>query len=464
LGGKFNANFEAGRENFRTTLDSFGFDPAGATTDSFQLALNYRTRDREIGADWERAFGDVTVKLIALDRLRITADDDTTTERDAAGAFQSTTAQRVRNRGRESIARATVSFAPIETLTIEAGLEGAYNSLDAGLELSEDFGAGPRPIPLPAANVLIEEDRAEAFARTVWRFAPAWTAETSLAWETSTISQSGDTAASRTLDFWKPSVQIAHSFGEANQWRVRLFRDVGQLDFDDFASSADLNDQRVAAGNPDLAPQTEWRLEAGVDWRFGGAGAASVVAFHSRVSDVADSVPIATATDIFDAPGNIGDGEMEGVQLTATVPIDAVLPGGRIEIEGTLQRSRVRDPVTGRTRSFSGFSDSFYDVELRQDIVPWGVAWGFEYEGESEVERFRLSERETYVEGPFLSAFIETTATPVKLRLFASNLTDTSFRRERHFFSPTRADGPSFTELRKRTFGRFVGFELSGAF
>jgi hypothetical protein len=32
-GGKLNLNAEAGRENFRTSLDSFGFNAAGAATD-----------------------------------------------------------------------------------------------------------------------------------------------------------------------------------------------------------------------------------------------------------------------------------------------------------------------------------------------------------------------------------------------------------------------------------------------
>jgi len=463
-GGKLNLNAEAGRENFRTSLDSFGFNAAGAATDSFQLNLNYRTRDREIGADWERDFNGVTLKLIGLDRRRWTADDEATTEREANGAFDNSVAQRVRNTARESIVRGTLGFQPIAGLTFETGLEAAYNSLDAGLELSEDLGAGPRPIPLPSANVLIEEDRAEAFARSVYRPAAGWTWEAALAWETSTISQSGDTAASRTLSFWKPSIQVTQDFGDKNQWRMRLYRDVGQLDFGDFASSADLNDQRVAAGNPNLEPFTEWRLETAVDLRFGDTGALSLTAFASQISDVNDSVPIVTSTDIFDAPGNIGDGEIYGLEVTATIPVDAILPGGKIEIEGQIARSEVIDPITRRARSFSGFSDAYFDAELRQDIPAWSMAWGLEYEGESEFERFRLSERETYVEGPFLSAFVETTALPVKVRLLAHNLTDTSFRRERHFFAPTRADDPSFSELRKRHFGRFLVLELSGKF
>jgi hypothetical protein len=464
LGGKFNLNAEAGRENFRTVLDSAGFSPLGTPTDSFELALNYRTRNREIGLDFERAFGGVTAKIVGLDRRSWQADDDTTTAFTTTGGVEDITAQKVRNDARESIVRLTLSGAPLPGLTVETGAEVAYNALEAGLDLSVDVGAGPVPIPLPGANVLIEEDRAEAFVRGVWGIGDGWTLEGGLAFETSTISQSGDTDASRTLSYWKPSVQLTRAFGDKNQWRVRLFRDVGQLDFDDFATSADLNDDRVAAGNPGLKPNDEWRLEGALDMRWGEKGAFSITVYRLEVADVVDSAPLVTTAGVFDAPANIGDGWAQGVEITATLPLDGVLPGAVLEVATELARSEVTDPVTKRARSASGFSDVSFDVELRQDIPALKLSWGVEYEGEGEFERFRLGERETYVEGPFLSGFVETTALPVKVRLYAFNLTDTTFRRERRFFTPTRAGAPDDWELRKRHFGRFIGLEFSGKF
>jgi hypothetical protein len=428
------------------------------------LKLNYRTRDREIGADWERTFGGATLKVIGLDRRSWEADDDDSTDFDALGIFDESVKQRVRNREQESIARATISFAPAEGWSIETGGEIAFNALDAGLELFQDTGVGPTRIALPSANVRIEEDRGEAFARAVWAPMARMSIESSLAWETSTISQSGDADASRTLSYWKPSLQIAQGFGANNQWRVRLFRDVGQLDFEDFSSSVDLADVRVAAGNPDLAPDARITLGAALDWRWGENGAVSLAAAVSRIEDVVDRAPIVTPTGVFDAPANIGDADFGELRATLALPIDAVLPGALIEAEARVAHSSVTDPVTGRKRALSGLVDWELDLELRQDIRDANLAWGMEIEANSPIDIYRLNEREIYTEGPDLSAFVETTALPAKVRLYAVNLLDTEFERDRNFFAPTRAGAPSRRDVRQRSYGRFIGVVVSGKF
>lgn len=460
LDGKLTVNADVTRWNFKPNLDTFSFSPSDTPTGSVRLSTDDRQRSRGVGADWERSFGDLTLKLIALDTRSWSATDETTSTWDAAGALTEVFTQRRRNDSQESIWRAVLSMPLAPGLTLETGAESAYNALDAKAALARNTGSGFVAVALPGGDIVVEEDRAEAFVRSVWTLDPKWTLEGSLTWESSTISQSGDRRASRELSYWKPSIQAAYSFGEKNQMRVRLAREVGQLDFGDFASSAALADERIAGGNPDIVPDTQWLLEASLDWRWGDAAALSVTAYQRWVQDVVDSVPVAG----FDAPGNIGDGEAYGVRLNATVPLEMVAPGARLELEGSLARSEVTDPVTGQTRSFSGFPDARFDISFRQDIAPWKLAWGLEYQGRSEHEVFRLTEREVYREGPFLSAFLETTALPAKIRFFGENLSDPSTRRQRNFYAPTRAEAPSRTELRKRRFGQIFGVEISGKF
>ena len=70
-------------------------------------------------------------------------------------------------------------------------------------------------------------------------------------------------------------------------------------------------------GNPDLTPQTDWRLELGADFRFPGGAALGLTLTQHNYSDVADVIKLVDtrgtpdpADDrILDAPGNIGDGE-----------------------------------------------------------------------------------------------------------------------------------------------------------
>ena len=182
------------------------------------------------------------------------------------------------------------------------------------------------------ANVLVEEERAEFFT-CILRPSDVWSLETRVAWETSTLTFTGDSNQVVELAFWKPSVQLTRTFAGNNQVRLRVYRDVGQLDFGDFVSAAATADAIVAGGNPDLVPQTDWRAELGADLRFPGGAALSLTLIQHQISDVADVVYIPAAG--YDAPGNLGDGEATSLDVNFSTPVPFV-PGGRLTIEGYL--------------------------------------------------------------------------------------------------------------------------------
>ena len=276
LDGDVRLNASGGRWNFQTGLLSKGFAPAGALRDLFTFDINERRRSREIGGDWTRSFGATKVKIVGLDTRYWYANDERTRVVDPLDAPARLTSQKRRNVGSESIGRfvATRTFG---SHALEAGAETARNQLDANVDLA----IAGAPIALPAGDVTVAEDRAEAYLADIWTLTPRWTLETRLARETSTITQSGDTNAEASFSFLKPSIQLSRKFGDRNQARLKLYRDVGQLDFGDFASSAALGDDRVAAGNPGLKPDSRWRLEAAVDARFGAQGALSATSYRS---------------------------------------------------------------------------------------------------------------------------------------------------------------------------------------
>jgi hypothetical protein len=462
LGGTLNLNASGGRWNFNAALDSRGFTPAEQLSDAFRYTTDERQRRREIGGDFERRFGDWTLKAVALDTIRNYANDERTLFRDAASAPTGEVSQRTRNRANETIGRLSASWALSPAHRIEFGGETALNSLETNLALTQN-GA---PIVLPAANVTVEEDRQEGFLTWTWKPAPVWTFETGVTVETSTIEQSGDTSASRTLTYWKPSVQASRQFGR-DQVRVKAFRDVSQLDFNDFASSATLLDNSVAAGNPDLRPQSKWRLEGVIDHRFGEKGAVTLTLAQEWVEDASDLVPIfdAMSGSFFDAPGNIGEGENRIAQIKTTLPVDRLIKGGQFEVYLSYVDTEVTDPTTLMLRHATENQTFYYEIEFRQDLPAWKMSWGWELEKATENRFFRVAESETFEEGPFLYAFVETTRFPGgKVRLFAHNLLDTEFVRERRFFTPNRAGAFVSSEERERQFGRFVGIEVSGNF
>jgi hypothetical protein len=462
LGGTLNLNTSGGRWNFNAALESVGITPAQVRTDAFRYTSDERQRRREIGGDFERKFGDWTFKAVALDTVRNYANDEQTTFRDASFVTTGNVTQRTRNRSNETIGRLSAAWALNAAHRIEFGGETALNALETSLALT-DNGA---PIVLPSANVTVEEDRQEGFLTWTWKPTPKWTFESGVTVETSTIEQSGDTSASRTLTYWKPSVQASRQLGR-DQLRVKAFRDVSQLDFDDFASSATLLDNSVSAGNPDLRPQAKWRLEGVFDHRFGEKGALTLTLAQEWVEDASDLVPIFDPMSgfFFDAPGNIGEGENRIAQIKTTLPVGQFIKGGLFEVYLSYVDTEVTDPTTLKLRPVSSNSDFYYEIEFRQDLPALKLSWGFEFEKATENRFFRVAESETFEEGPFLYAFVESTRFPrAKVRLFAHNLLDTEFRRERRFFTPNRAGSFVRSEERERQFGRFVGIEVSGNF
>ena len=135
-----------------------------------------------------------------------------------------------------------------------------------------------------------------------------WTLDSRLTGEASRLSFTGDTNQSVALAYLKPSLQLTRKLGGSNQLRARVYRDVGQLDFTDFVSVASLSDNRINGGNPNLKPETSWRLELAGDFRFAGDAALDVTLFHHWVFDTADLVPVGPPDAQIDAPGNIGTG------------------------------------------------------------------------------------------------------------------------------------------------------------
>jgi hypothetical protein len=89
--------------------------------------------------------------------------------------------------------------------------------------------------------------------------------------EDSTIRATGDLAPEgKTLVYPKPRVVFTWSPDPLDQLRLRVEREVGQLDFGAFAASSSLNAGGVHLGNPGLLPQDAWVGEAALERPFLG--------------------------------------------------------------------------------------------------------------------------------------------------------------------------------------------------
>ena len=270
----------------------------------------------------------------------------------------------------ETILRGLVRYERSPAMDFEAGGEIAYNML----EVAQAYSVGGVAVPLPSASVKVEETRGELFGKGTWRINPKWTLESGLRLESSTISQSGDASQEKSFFFAKPRLLATWTPTGSTQLRLRLERTVGQLDFDDFAASAEFADENVFGGNVNLSPESRWVSELTFEKRFWGEGIVSLGLRHDEITDAIDLIPLDGGLA---AVGNIGDGKLNQLALNVTIPTDKLgVSGGKFGFRNTWNKTEVTDPTTGETRPISNVRASQASISFQQDITGLKLQWG----------------------------------------------------------------------------------------
>jgi hypothetical protein len=171
-----------------------------------------------------------------------------------------------------------------------------------------------------------------------------------------TLTVSGDATADRTLKFIKPNFTFDWKPGGKWHTQFSVRRTVAQLNFYDFISFGEISNQRINGSNADLQPQQTWEFRATADHPLLGDGLFKLDLGYDLINMLQDRILIFDdAGNAFDAPGNLGTGKHYFATLTVDAPLNFVWKGLRAKFNGTLQRSRVDDPISGDPRKFSGF-------------------------------------------------------------------------------------------------------------
>lgn len=356
----------------------------------------------------------------------------------------------------ETIGRASVNFRQSDKMSFEFGGEGAFNWLESGTAYSVN-GA---PIALPAANVRVEERRGEVFATSTWNVVPTLSLETGLRYEYSTITSEGDVVLEKSLQFAKPRVVATWSPNDRNQLRVRVEREVGQLNFGDFVAGSQINTGGgVSAGNPDLDPQQAWVAEVAYERRFWETGAVTFTVRHMEVTDAIDRAPevvVSTcplvggvpdtsspACTRYDRPANIGDGTRDQVQIDFTLPLDRVgLKGGSLRGFHIWRDSEVIDPTTFDPRRITGEHEADWELHFTQDFPQWKLTWGVDVFGGWEETYWRYNRVETVKLRTFVVPYVEyKPRKDLQFLLQFQNATQRDLVREQAFYTGSRDTG-----------------------
>jgi outer membrane receptor protein involved in Fe transport len=351
----------------------------------------------------------------------------------------------------------------IDDISLTAGVEGAINVLNSYNAL---FSNGQQ-IALPAANVRVEEQRGEGFVTGTWQITPALTTEVEMRYETSVLNQSGDTNLSKPLSYAKPRLLTTWQPDAENELRFSVEREVGQLNFDDFVSSANLVNNNIQAGNRDLEPDRTIHYELTWEHRFWKRGDLTLTARHDNVTGLIDHVPIFDNGTVLDAIGNIGDGIGNELRADLTMPLDPLyLAGVTVQAEGSLRDSDVIDPATNMARRFSGQTPFSGWVSVTHDLPKMGLRWGMQFNSRTVSRVYKANEFDHNMHPNRLSAFVEYRPHPQwTVRLFGEQLGQNPHYRYRTIYDGLRdASQVAYVEQRSLNTGMMVGINVQHTF
>ncbi len=367
-GGKFRINLSL---QYQPYFNDEVVGPQGQPAIASSLEHDHQTTEQsELGLHYTRDFGSrFSLETLAIQQLD---GEDSITLFSTPGDFQRFREQHTNG---ESIGRATLTWRATPNVTVETGAETAYNWLHSHTRYA-DNGID---VVVPAANVDVTELRGEAFAKATWTPTPKLNVEAGLREEVSHIASTGDVVLGKTLQYPKPRLVVAWSPTANDQIRVRLEREVSQLDFNDFVAASSLSTGQILAGNPNLTPQQAWVIEGAYERTFLKDGAATLTLRHSELSDVIDRAPVISQSGDYDTPANIGGGSKDELIADLSLPLKRFgLAGGLLKSNLTWRRSSVQDPTTGEERPISGLRPFEGTVDFSEDLPKWKLTVGGE--------------------------------------------------------------------------------------
>lgn len=449
------------RRNSEISFRSGSIDPVDSvrTFTSDEDEFNF-----EIGADYQFAFGPGKLKLIGYHRFEDSPTKDRVTFEFADGSAPTGTLFiRDADEG-ETIARAEYSVSGLGGDLLFAA-EGVRNFLDivSELEVRDDEGV-LQPAELAGATARVDEDRVDLGVTYSRPLAAKLQFQGSLGAEYSRISQSGEFGLTRT--FYRPKGFVALDYKASDRLSLsgRIERVVGQLNFFDFISTVDLNQDRENVTNADLVPQQSWVFEIEASIGLGALGSLNLRPFYEDISDVVDQIPIEGGGE---APGNLPSAEFYGVDGDLTLLSEAVgWRGTRLDFGFSFAGSSVTDPLLGFSRELSGNDLVDIEADLRHDFPGsvWAIGGSANWEDNAPIVRLDEIALRTESFG-FVSAFVENKdVAGLTLRATIGNLINRSNFFERTVFLDRTAGLVDFSEDRTRTFGTIFTLDIEGSF
>lgn len=319
-------------------------------------------------------------------------------------------------------------------------------------------------IPFPQGSGIVVEKRYEGIVALSRPLTGTLDLQLAGGAEYSELADLGSTEPARR--FFRPKGSASFAWRPARGWdaSLKVERKVGQISFYDFLANQDITNNRENDANPNLVPPQSWEATGEVARNFGRWGKTRLKLYHYWVQDIVDHIPVGVDGD---AVGNLPSATRLGIESISTIQFDPLgWKGAKLDAELGLERSRVRDPLTGTERVISNTRDRWAELTLRHDVPGTQFAWGgglsFQHYGLA----YYLDEINQNWEGPYASAFVELKDVKgLKVNFQVFNLNNGHVRNYRTVYSGRRNGAPvSFFERQHQRVGPIFTLSVQGSF
>ena len=474
LSGRVNWNGPGGivanaNASYSRRYTNFSDDEQRDVLGGIDLLRDFDNRDRgygyELGGDITVPLAGGQLKLVGLERFNHNRgrSDGVFDYVDATPSDGSRFAS-ISDSG-ERVGRAEYSW-PMLGGTFQIDGEAAFNRLNRTASLFVlNSGGQLDEVPFPNASGGVTEDRYETILTHNRALATGLTLQIGAGAEFSTLAQTGPGGLTRHFQRPKGSLTLAWTPSQGRDLSFKLNRSVGQLSFGDFLANVSLQQDNQNAGNVQLVPPQSWEADLELRESLGPWGSTTVRLFGRWYEDFIEVIPVAGGLE---TNGNIDSARLYGLEWRTTLELSQMgWNGAKLDTRLNRERTRLRDPLTGAVRPFSGQYDISGSIDLRHDVPHSNWAWGAGLTYDHVRPYYRPSEVGRDFEGPIYTyAFIEHKdlfGLTANLQVF--NLTNGNARFERTVWDGYRDRSPLvFSEYRSLSVQPILQFKLTGSF
>lgn len=279
---------------------------------------------------------------------------DTTTTNQSESVYRTTDLDRLSftdSETGETAARFRITNAPTDRLTIRTTISDAYNYFEGGFNIFENG----QEIIIDGSNSRVQEDRQSLESSVDWNLTSKWQIRGTAGIEAYKIN-TRDVASGLQTDP-KGEFSVLFRPQPRTTYTLTASRTVGQLSFNEFLASSDLESEILTAGASQLEPERQRTVSATYDRRFGDLG---VMRFSLARVVTENPVDTVALSDELIVSQNTSPQTVDRLQFSVDFPFENFGHEDLIlSISGLFSDSEVVDPITGELREVSSGGGNF---------------------------------------------------------------------------------------------------------